>query len=249
MTANCKCSHDRSIDELFLQYDKCRNDKDKIVTFFLASLSTHNLLWRAFLPAFAIARTYPRHYFETPSNENEVGNERCIICAAKSYVGINHELYDKLLNISEKFGGLGVFIGIEQCIVMLTEFNKLSNEVVNPNEEDFRIFSEIMAILTNASVSDSIKIETIQKIKRIRNFNTNKYQTKTILETLGFCGIMETEKYKSPYNQYVNLGLAPKKSHNSEWEYPVDFWTPADGINRDAFKFWFGNYPQLKQFC
>ena len=246
--SNCKCPHDSSIDELFFQYDKCRNEKDKIVSFFLASLSTHNLLWRSFLPAFAITRTYPRHHFEPKNGESDPYKEQCAICGSRSYIGLDNERYNILLNLSVKFGGLGVFIGIEECIVLLTEFNKLSNEEVRPVDEDFRIFSDIMTILTTSPTSDNIKKEIIQKIKRIKNFKTNKYLTKTILETLGFCGILETEEYKSPFHQYVNLGLAPKKSYNSEWEYPVDFWTPADGMNREAFRFWFGSYPQLKQF-
>ena len=245
---NCKCAHDESIDELFLQYDKCQNDKDKIVAFFLASLSTHNLLWRGFLSAFAITRTYPRHHFKLKNSEDDPYNERCAICAGRSYVGLNNERYNFFLDISKKFGGVGVFTGIEQCIVLLTEFNKVADKNVLPKDDDFSIFSDIMSILINASQSDSIKTEIIQKIKRITDFKTNKYQTKTILETLGVCGILETEKYKSPFHHYVNLGLAPKKSHSSEWEYPVDFWTPSDGINKEAFKFWFGSYPQLKQF-
>ena len=57
------CPHDISIDELFLQYDKCKDKKNEIVSFFLSSLSTGNFLWRSFLPAFAIVRTYPKHYF------------------------------------------------------------------------------------------------------------------------------------------------------------------------------------------
>ena len=30
-------------------------------------------------------------------------------------------------------------------------------------------------------------------------------------------------------HQYTNLSIAPKKRHNSDWHYPVDFWTEKDG--------------------
>lgn len=33
----------------------------------------------------------------------------------------------------------------------------------------------------------------------------------TLLKTLGFCGILETEQHKGPFHEYVNLGLASTK--------------------------------------
>jgi hypothetical protein len=30
-------------------------------------------------------------------------------------------------------------------------------------------------------------------------------------------------------HQYTNLSIAPKKRHNSDWHYPVDFWTEKEG--------------------
>ena len=30
-------------------------------------------------------------------------------------------------------------------------------------------------------------------------------------------------------HQYTNLSIAPKKRHNSDWYYPIDFWTGKDG--------------------
>ena len=30
-------------------------------------------------------------------------------------------------------------------------------------------------------------------------------------------------------HQYTNLSIAPKKRHNSDWHYPIDFWTGKDG--------------------
>ena len=76
----------------------------------------------------------------------------------------------------------------------------------------------------------------------------NKREVIGLLETLAICGILETEQHKSPFHGYVNLGLAPKKSHKSDWSYPVDFWEPSDGINKEAFKFWFEGYPEFEKY-
>lgn len=102
--------------------------------------------------------------------------------------------------------------------------------------------------IVEVSPQETLKKDIVRRIKKIQLFDTNKIQTQCLLQTLGFCGILETDQHKGPFHKYVNLGLAPKKSHNSDWEYPVDFWTPADSINREAFRFWFGEYPELEKY-
>lgn len=242
-----KCPHDISIDELFRQWELCKEKKEEVVSYFLSGLSTGNMLWRSFLPAFAITRTFPNHHFDGILHKDRFMEKNCNICNSPSWIGIEGSDYDFYHNLAKEFGGIDIF-DIKYCVVVLTEFNKLSNCVIDPNEIDFSIFSDIINCLIHANFHDSLKKDIVRKIKKIRTFKTNKYQTKSLLQTLGYCGVLETEQHKSPFHGYVNLGIAPKKSRNSDWEYPVDFWTPADGINREAFKFWFGNYPELSKF-
>ncbi len=242
-----KCPHDLVNDELFRQWELCKDKKKEVVSFFLSSLSTGNMLWRSFLPAFAITRTYPRHHFDGILHEDRFMEKYCKICNSPSWIGIEDNHYEFYRNLAKEFGGFD-FFDIKFCVVVLTEFNKISSDIIKPNETDFTIFSDIMDCLMGASIQYTLKKDIVRKIKGIRAFKTNKYRTKSLLQTLGYCGILETEQHKSPFHGYVDLGMAPKKSHNSDWEYPVDFWTPADGINREAFKFWFGNYPELSRF-
>lgn len=247
MNKQYTCPHDKMIDELFLQYDQCIDKRNKIVSFFLSSLSSGNMLWRSFLPAFAITRTYPRHYFVSSIKDNHFNDDPCKICNIDSRNGIEKEDYNFFLGIASRSGGIPVF-NLKFCIVLLTEFNKLADNTPEPKKTDISIFYEIMNCLVDASPQETLKKDIVGKIKKLQLFNTKKIQTQCLLQTLGFCGILETAQHKSPFHKYVNLELAPKKSHNSDWEYPVDFWTPADGINQEAFKFWFGNYPQFEKF-
>ncbi len=240
-----KCPHDIANDELFRQWELCKDKKKEVVSFFLSSLSTGNMLWRSFLPAFGIARTFPRHHFD--GNLDSINDKPCGICGDYSWDGIKEQDYEFVLGVASRAGGIPVYT-LKFCIVLLSEFNKISSDIIKPNETDFTIFSDIMDCLMGASIQDTLKKDIVRKIKGIRAFKTNKDQTKNLLQTLGYCGILETKQHKSPFHGYINLGLAPKRSHNSDWEYPVDFWTPADGINREAFKFWFGNYPELSRF-
>lgn len=238
--------HDISIDELFLQYDKCKDKKNEIVSFFLASLSTGNFLWRSFLPAFAIVRTYPKHYFAGSRKEEPFMESPCEICSEQSWIGIKPEDYEFYTNRAKETGGIAVF-NIKYCIVLLTVFNNIIMSI-KPTETDIEVFEEIMSCLSLMENNGILKKDIIQKIKKIPKFRGDKFQIKCLLQTLGFCGILETEQHQSPFHGYINLELAPKKSYKSDWAYPVDFWEPSDGINKKAFKYWFGDYPQLERF-
>ena len=76
--------------------------------------------------------------------------------------------------------------------------------------------------------------------------NALDYKLQAILETLGVCGILHTEKHTEPFYKYINLAVAPRSSHNSDWQYPVDFWKGKNGIDWIAFHHWFGEYEEIK---
>jgi hypothetical protein len=59
---------------------------------------------------------------------------------------------------------------------------------------------------------------------------------------LGALSILETSKHKGFLLGYTNLALAPRKSHGSDWAYPIGWWTGADGINVGAVRHWFGDW-------
>lgn len=240
-----QCPHDKSIDELFRQRELCKDKKEEVVSFFLSGLSTGNMLWRSFLPAFSIARTFPKHHFE--GDLDSLRDKPCGICSVYSWDCIKEQDYDFFSGIASRAGGIPVY-SLKYCIVLLSEFNKISSDNIKPNEMDFMIFSDIMDCLTGASIQETLKRDIVKRIRNIKLFKSKRIQIECLLQTLGFCGILETEKHKSPFHVYINLGTAPKKSHNSNWEYPVDFWTPADGINREALEFWVGNDPELRRF-
>lgn len=170
----------------------------------------------------------------------------CEICSEQSWVGIKPEDYEFYINRAKEAGGVAVF-NIKYCIVLLSIFNKTTMSI-KPTETDIEVFGEIMSCISLNDNDGVLKKDIVRKIKEIPKFKGNKFQTQCLLQTLGFCGILETEQHKSPFHGYVNLGLAPKKSHKSDWSYPVDFWEPSDGINKEAFKFWFEGYPEFEKY-
>ena len=115
-------------------------------------------------------------------------------------------------------------------------------ENVLPNEDDINIFLQILRYIQEIDYNETIKRGITSLISKIKGFETNLFELQLLLETLGYCSILETKEHKGLLHQYTNLSIAPRKRHNSDWHYPVDFWTGKDGINKKALDYWFGCY-------
>ena len=166
----------------------------------------------------------------------------CKFCSDKKEIKNDTEL------ISEAFeyvGGLLCFSLLDFYYYLL-ETNKLND--TSPTKEDFRIFSETLEIILSVHEKDTLKETVLSKIGKIKGFKSNTEQKQVLLETLGYCSILETNEHRGFLKHYTNFASAPKKTHNSDWRYPVDFWLGKDGINKVAFKFWFGEYVDLEKF-
>ena len=216
--------------------------KKSYIQLFLSSLSTGYFDWRSGLPVFAILQTFPKHDYKNSSSDLEAHNPPCAFCSDLEVTKENFNLFNK---IRFKNGGL-LFHNLKCYAFYLKEHSKL--DVVEPSKEDINIFLTIMDLIVNAGENEKAKKEVESKIGRITSFRSNKEQRKVLLETLGYCSILETVTHKGSWTKFTNLGNAPRANINSDWEYPVDFWVGKDGINREAFEFWFGEYPELEKF-
>lgn len=223
-------THDETIEFALQELNKC--EKKNMTDLFLSSLSSGRLDWRIGLSAYNILRMFPKHFIES-------NGVNCIICSSKSY-----ELVDFSFINSIRFNIGGIISGrIYHLAFILQQHNKLPH--VKPTKKDFDIFQSIIEIVRNAESNDSpSKVQ--KKIGKVEGFKSNAEQRKALLETLGFCSILETEEHKGFLHQFINLGLAPRSRHSSDWLYPVDWWKGRDGINIDALKFWFGEYEELR---
>ena len=233
-------THDECIAELFDK--KNIRLKKSYIQLFLSSLSTGYFDWRSGLPVFAILQTFPKHDYKNSSSDLEAHNPPCAFCSDLEVTKENFNLFNK---IRFKNGGL-LFHNLKCYAFYLKEHSKL--DVVEPSKEDINIFLTIMDLIVNAGENEKAKKEVESKIGRITSFRSNKEQRKVLLETLGYCSILETVTHKGSWTKFTNLGNAPRANINSDWEYPVDFWVGKDGINREAFEFWFGEYPELEKF-
>lgn len=225
-------SHDEAVKMCFEYYALCK--KRHVTDAFLASLGSARLDYRSGLSAYAIMQTMPDHaYQQTPASN-------CNICCAQEsekrvdLTALNRQRFG--------FGSMIAFKNPYQIQFFLQQQARL--EDIIPTSSDYAIFNAIIDMIINA-VADAKPNDMVKKLRTVAGFKASVDQCKYLLEILGFCSILENEKYKGYLAAYTNPGLAPSKSHSSNWAYPVDFWTGKDGINRDAFDFWFGDYKEI----
>jgi hypothetical protein len=225
-------AHDEAVRKCFEYYALL--DKKHVTNLFLASLSSHRLDWRSGLSAYAIMQTMPDHPYD--------GNAArfCKICSAAER---NHLDLTGLNKQRFSFGSLLVLRTPYEIQFFLQQHAELAN--VEPTSADFAIFNAIVALIKTLD-EDAKPNQVTKKLRTVKGFKASIDQCRCFLETLGLCSILETEKHKGYLTQYTAPGFSPSKSHSSDWAYPVDFWTGKDGINRDAFQFWFGGYKEIR---
>jgi len=224
--------HNEAISKCFLYYEKCK--KISVTNAFLVSLSSARLEYRSGLPAFAIMQTMPDHEYQQTDASN------CKICCSQE----ENRSLDLTGLMRQRFVFGSMVAAKEPYEIQFFLQQHLTLEDVTPSAADLSIFNAIIDILLHAG--DAAKPnEVAKKLRTIPGFTANVDQCKCLLEILGFCSILETKKHPGYFKKYTNPGLAPSKSHSSNWAYPVDFWTGKDGINREALAFWFGDYPEI----
>jgi hypothetical protein len=205
---------------------------------FLASLSTGRHEHRAGLPAYASLHRLPPHAYTRP----ETGTF-CAIC------GVSLDENPVFRNLSNRIrfevGGL-VGTTVENAMFLLQEHARLPD--VSPVAADFEIFARILDVLATVPPEGTVKKGVSQALAKIPGFDSTLESRKALLETLGFCGILETQEHGGMTERFVRLAVAPKKRSGSDWEYPVDFGTGRDGVNSAAVAYWFGCYPELEEW-
>ncbi|MGZ0077859.1 hypothetical protein [Methylomonas sp. YC3] len=224
--------HDKAVRACFEIFSDCR--KEHFTNLFLASLSSNRLDYRSGLAAYAIMQTFPHHQFDM------LDGHYCKLCSYPKQRVVDLSALNNL-----RFFCGGLFSGSPAEIsFFLLQHQKLSD--VYPNTLDFEIFGSILQTIRRTDQLTTIS--TLQKqLKNILSFKATKEQIKVLLETLGYCGVLQTPSHEGLLHRYVNISLAPRKTRSSDWKYPVDFWTGKDGVNRDNFMYWFGHYKELKQ--
>jgi hypothetical protein len=218
--------HEELGEKLSKVYDKI--DKQQVVEFFIASLTSRKLEYRSFLSSFAIARVFKTHKFQ--SNDYKI----CKNCGTYNKGKTEYDL--NVLNFEKiKWGGVR-FSSIEYVLFDLEQIKKITN--VKPTKEDYEILEDIKNVIINLPQEERPR----QLEKRLSKvFKSNINERENILNILGICGILETEDQKGFYSNFIPYNEREDRPVNkTDWSYPVDWWQGKFGINKEVWNYYFG---------
>lgn len=239
---NFKTQHNDFWKDLIEEYKKC--SKQKVVRLFLNSLATQDTYYRVAISAYAIMTHYENHSYQSEKsfskeNYNYLIDGGCEVCGVPYVFTISPTVHNYMF-----FNGYNTD-SMAGILCYLRNINKI--EVPELQKEGVTVFSDIMNCIKMADLKDTPN-EIQKKLKVLERFKSKETERRELLDTLGYLSILETKEHKGFLSNYNKLGHTPRKTKNSNWAYPIDFWTGKDGINKKAFEFWFGEYKDFESF-
>lgn len=181
------------------------------------------------LIAYAIVRQMPLHLYSS----SPAGN--CLVCCCFA-----NSVTDLTFCNSVRYS-IGALVNTDVYHLWFHLEMALRISSVLPSESDADLFRRVIQGVLEVGASAKPK-DLISVIRKQFKKAPNAERIRQIIDSLGALSILESEKHKGFYQEYTNLGLAPSKSRSSDWAYPVDWWTGANGVNENAVNFWFGNF-------
>jgi hypothetical protein len=227
MFDNLLINHEQTVSWLLEMFNN--TSKTHIVKCFISSLSTKQLDLRSGLSCYAFARNFPKHYFSFGSNF-------CKICGL--YKRKKQETDINILNFERlKWGG----VRLTDPVYIAWNLQMLNNEATpEPNDEDIAILNQMIRTINQC---DELERPNQLEKKFAMILKSNSNERRVIIDMLGICGILETKTYKGFFENFIPVNKrAVRPVNKTDWEYPVDWWTGKDGINKDALDFYFGEY-------
>ncbi|MCU1781787.1 hypothetical protein NTD80_03390 [Pseudomonas sp. 13B_2.1_Bac1] len=220
-------THNESVQWLFTELKKIK--KATIINDFIYGAQESAPDYRAALSAFAIAQNFPPHDFAGP-------DVYCSICG-----GFLEQIIDLTFvnSIRYTYGSLQILTPVH--IAFYLEQHNRQPHAENPSYD--RLKKIIIEIFKSSHQETPTSLAN--RLSSTKGINIKKNEIRGLLETLGYAGILETPQHKGYIYQFHPSSFRPSKSHKSNWEYPIDFWTGERGINLHAMEFWFSEYRQI----
>lgn len=225
---NITMTHDESVKWAFDEF--ASSDKERVAASYLVGVGQNQPQARAALSAHAVMTHFPPHGFQT------ITNYECSICASVR----NPEIDRSFINSCRWTGTL---IGRQPYVLAFYLQRHNAEDFGAPTEPDVDKFRDILDVI-GASPPDETPTALHKKIRKISGTKMSVEEARHFLNALGYAGILQTQKHLGFIYKYVGHSVS-RKSHNSDWAYPVDFWTGRDGVNIDALKYWFSAYPRI----
>jgi len=200
---------------------------------FLASLGTRRLELRSALGSFAVARHMPTHRYTATG-----GSFTCSICGRIRAIVQTHDL--SVFNFERyKWGGVRhtnpMYIAFDLEQFAIAEFP-------DPAADDLSLLRRILATVADAPVDS--KLSAIDK-RLASVLKGNSAERRVVLGILGYAGLLQPNGRTGFFSEFTKwCNRTERPLNKDDWPYPVRWWTPQDGVNRQAARFWF---PELAE--
>jgi hypothetical protein len=223
--------HDAEIQRLIRARDRVTSLQ--VGNAFLASLGSRRLELRSALGSFAVARHMPDHRYTATG-----GSFTCSVCGRIRAIAYTHDL--SVFNFERyKWGGVRhtdpMYIAFDLEQFAITEFPA-------PAAEDLSLLRRILATIGNAPVDS--KLSAIDKCLAAV-LKGNSAERRNLLGILGYAGLLQPNGRTGFLSEFTKWCHRTERPLNKDdWPYPVRWWTPRDGVNRQATRF---SFPELEE--
>lgn len=203
-------------------------ERQAVANAFVRSLSSRRLDLRSALGSFAMFQHLARH-------PKPLEGEYCRVCGELGRGAQPEDL--NVLNFERfKWGGVRHTRPLYASLD-LELFQKLPAD--NPTSADVAVFRGLIKAIesTPASTTSAVLQKHITGV-----FRSNKEERDTVVEILGYCGILANGEHPGFTHGFVDWSdreLPPRRF--VDMAYPACWWQGSDGINEEALGLWFGH--------
>jgi hypothetical protein len=208
-----------------------RVEKQIVTNAFLSSLSTRRLFLRSALASFAVLKNFKQHEADYTRNKS-ICNWCGLLTPVEGTIDTSELSFKRF-----KWGGAG------HTNVVYSAFD-LEQFACTPKyscrSEDIKIFQDIIAAIEQVPAGTTAGELHSHFPKSLK---ANKVEREILIETLGYCGILETEKYSGFAKRFVPYSDREFPSYRFiDMAYPAIWWRGRNGINQEMLQYWFGEY-------
>jgi hypothetical protein len=230
--------HDQICDWFLNEKEKAL--KESIVAAFYSGLALCLPQMRCALPAYAFSLHFDLHQFSDYGiklgSKEESGY--CATCMKLKNFRIDKTFFHSCRWTGSLIGGGQIdkaYLYLEAHRMKIGYPEQLTDDVITQGK---LIFKDILNLVEESS-SDETPKKLANRLKKYKILKFNEQLSRSFVELLGYAGILQPVGHPSYLDKFIT-GIPPRKTHSSDWAYPVDFWTGKDGINKNALVFWFG---------
>jgi hypothetical protein len=206
-------------------------DKHMVTNAFLSSLSTRRLFMRSALASFAVLRNFKLHEADY-TRDKSICNWCGLLTPVEGTIDISVLSFERF-----KWGGVR-HANIVYSAFDLEQF--MNAPKPNFTSDDIKIFRDVIKAIE--CVPEQTTASQLHS-HFPKSLKANKSERGILVETLGYCGILETEMYSGFAKRFVPYSERKLPSyHFTDMAYPAIWWRGRNGINQEMLQYWFGEY-------